>query len=116
MYGPLLIPELMSKIPDEINLINSHEFSGTDDSLNIDLVLNSFNSFQTMIEFQKDFHFSASSLSAPSYPGEKEQFQIKWVFCDHLHKTSDSKIATNIDSKKSITTQKTLYKNILTSA
>ena len=67
-YGPLLIPVLSSKIPDELNLIISRQFTSNDcwdivpvlNALKTELVAREKTSFS--VEQHSDIEFTAASL------------------------------------------------------
>ena len=112
MYGPFLIPVLQRRIPSELNLIISRQFT-TDDNWDITAVMNAFKS-ELMVREKSSFsnnsvesnyasQISAASLyiSNSSNRGNKPQ-EFICVFCGKSHKPQHCKIVTNLDARKLI--------------
>ena len=107
-YGNLLIPLLKEKIPDELNMIISHKFSGS--FWTLDLMLKYFNeelqAKEICAPFKKDSekdkqrfkdgkYYTGSSLYAES----DTKNQNKCVYCLDYHTPSQCKKVTNRQSR-----------------
>ena len=110
MYGPFLIPVLQRKIPSELNLIISRQFT-TDECWDIALVLKAFKA--ELIAREKsvfannsaESQITAASLHTYSSPREKSQ-EFICVFCEKGHKPQHCKIVTKLDARKAILKEK----------
>ena len=113
-YGPLLIPVLLSKIPDELNLIISRQFTNNDcwdivpvlNALKTELVAREKTSFS--VEQHSDIEFTAASLytSVNTKSSRNKNVTItttpSCIFCNKDHKPHHCKTVTNIDARKII--------------
>ena len=121
MYGPMLVPIIMSKIPQEINLIISRQLQDKD-CWQIDDVLRIFKSELTAREKTnaisnvevKDIsqRMSASSLftnsSTNNNKGIRNYSSNVCVFCEKSHKSLDCRIVTSVERRRDIAREKKL--------
>nr|XP_047132422.1 uncharacterized protein LOC124811159 [Hydra vulgaris] len=122
MYGPLLIPNLMQKLPEELNLIISRQFQGND-SWEIEKILNIFKSELHAREKSiiNDSAYdrrplSIETLHSSSLYNNKKSFSSphdrrhntynenfnKCIFCDKDHLPHNFKSVTQLDSRRKI--------------
>ena len=111
-YGPLLIPIITSKLPQELNLFISRQFECSE-GWEIDQVLNILKTEITarektsVVSKENEIHdnnlnpISGASLTNPS------SF-MKCLFCDKKHKSEKCRIVTEIQVRKNILKKKKL--------
>ena len=108
-YGPLLIPVLLSKIPDELNLIISRQF--TNDCWDIVPVLNALKTelvarekTSFSVEQHSDIEFTAASSYTSVNTKSRRNKNVaitttpSCIFCNKGHKPHQCKTVTNIDA------------------
>ena len=111
-YGPLLIPVLLSKIPEDLNLIISRQFT-ENDSWDISLVLKALKTelvarektcfTVNLSDKSTERHMTASSLLAATKPkSNNEKGNLQCHFCSKSHKPQDCTTVTNLQSRKDI--------------
>ena len=118
MYGPLLIPILMSKTPPEVNLIISRQFSDTDQTWDIKVVMKilhneiSAREKAVMVTEKSDVNVPISGLSLfqNHQKGSQSQRQkprpLQCLFCSKNHKSHECRTIVDYDSRKNIVIQK----------
>ena len=113
-YGPLLIPVLLSKIPDELNLIISRQFTNDDcwdivpvlNALKTELAAREKTSFS--VEQHSDIEFTAASLYTSVNTKSRRNKDVaitttpSCIFCNKDHKPHQCTTVTNIDARKII--------------
>ena len=114
MYGPLLIPVLLSKIPEELNLIISRQFNDNNDCWDVTILLKALRSELTARE---KTNLSLNSIAIDDQPftaanmhtGAENRNQLpsdeaiyNCVFCDQKHKPQHCKVVTDLNARKSI--------------
>ncbi|XP_057302253.1 uncharacterized protein LOC130636526 [Hydractinia symbiolongicarpus] len=128
-YGPLLIPVLMSKLPEELNLIISRQFNDKD-CWDMKLVLralkseievreksayslqqphdnNPFSSSALPVHYS---HQSNRDLPHNQYQNNQHNYRnhqnnqnnYRCIFCDKSHKSQQCRIITNFDARKNV--------------
>ncbi|XP_057299542.1 uncharacterized protein LOC130630166 [Hydractinia symbiolongicarpus] len=112
-YGPLLIPVLMSKLPEELNLIITRQFNDKD-CWDMKLVLRALKS-----EIEPHDNNPFSSLALPVHylhqsnrdlphnqhnyrNHQNNQNNYRCIFCDKSHKSQQCQIITNFDARKNV--------------
>ena len=111
MYGPLLIPVILSKLPDELNLILSREFNDKD-CWDITPVLNILKkeikarekTFINSTDDDEEYEnvvskkFTAQTL----FTSSKRENNLSCIFCEKSHKPQSCRIVTNLESRRQI--------------
>ena len=114
-YGPLLIPVLMQKIPEELSLIISRKFNDVD-CWNIKTVLNvlkteiqareksNFNREEN--PFTAETLYSSGNLGVHNKPMNNLDNNLLCIFCEKDHKPQNCKTVTNLSARKHILKRK----------
>ena len=110
MYGPLLVPVLMQKIPQELNIIISRSFNETD-CWDISVVLKVLKS---ELQAREKSDINSNDITKPvtaetlhSSVDEFKKLSISTcVFCEQEHKPQNCKNVTNIEARKEILKRK----------
>nr|XP_002167985.3 uncharacterized protein LOC100211061 [Hydra vulgaris] len=118
MYGPLLIPIIMQKIPEELNLIIARNFDSCD-YWDIKYVLKSL---KAELQAREKAHSGRKCNFDPSTAevlhssaSFKPQYELKCIFCSKSHKSESCKTVINISSRRSILRDKRRCFNCLKS-
>nr|XP_012554848.2 uncharacterized protein LOC105843698 [Hydra vulgaris] len=105
MYGPLLIPIIMQKIPEELNLIIARNFDSCD-YWDIKYVLKSSKAelqAREKAHSGRECNFDPSTAEVlHSSASFKPQYELKCIFCSKSHKSESCKTVTNINSRRNI--------------
>ncbi|XP_047133085.1 uncharacterized protein LOC101238207 [Hydra vulgaris] len=105
MYGPLLIPIIMQKIPEELNLIIARNFDSCD-YWDIKYVLKSLKAelqAREKAHSGRECNFDLSTAEVlHSSASFKPQYELKCIFCSKSHKSESCKTVTNINSRRNI--------------
>ena len=112
-YGPLLIPIITSKLPQELNLLISRQFESSE-SWEIDQVLKTLKTEITAREKtsvvskenETPDDFSEKPISGASLANGATF--LKCLFCDKKHKSEKCRIVTEIQARKNILKKKKL--------
>ena len=107
-YGPLLIPVIMTKIPNEIKLIISrkfgHELWDTEailEFLNNELQARERINHATLSNFD-DSHEKPKTTSFSLVANSSSEKTFQCIFCKREHKSQDCQIVKDISTRKSI--------------
>nr|XP_047142928.1 uncharacterized protein LOC124817159 [Hydra vulgaris] len=118
MYGPLLIPIIMQKIPEELNLIIARNFDSCD-YWDIKYVLKSLKAelqAREKAHSGRECNFDPSTAEVlHSSASFKPQYELKCIFCSKSHKSESCKTVTNINSRRNILRDKRRCFNCLKS-
>ena len=110
MYGPLLIPVLLAKVPEELNLIISRKFNEKE-CWDIKLVLEAV---KTEIQVREKTVFNSESSNTRYQPITAEtfhtgtEFPTKCTFCARGHKPQNCKTVVNLKERTKILREKRL--------
>nr|XP_047129387.1 uncharacterized protein LOC124809364 [Hydra vulgaris] len=118
MYGPLLIPIIMQKIPEELNLIIARNFDSCD-YWDIKYVLKSLKAelqAREKAHSGRECNFDPSTAEVlHSSASFKPQYELKCIFCSKSHKSESCKTVTNINSRRNVLRDKRRCFNCLKS-
>ena len=119
-YGPLLIPIIASKTPNELNLIISRKFDSTD-SWDIEIILNALKTDITAREKNvlvskqgenvQDEHFR-QPVTDSTLLSHQEKSPTSSLFCKKPYKSQNCHIVSDIRTRK-ITVQKIFFKKLI---
>ncbi|XP_047135464.1 uncharacterized protein LOC105845216 [Hydra vulgaris] len=111
-YGPLLIPVLMQKIPEDLALLISREFVNVDDCWSMKTVLNILKKeiqAREGSQLSKDEvqHFTAETLYSSGNMKPQNKFKnfndyLKCIFCDKNHKSQECMTIISLEDKRRI--------------
>ncbi|XP_057297390.1 uncharacterized protein LOC130627797 [Hydractinia symbiolongicarpus] len=102
-YGPLLIPVLMSKLPEELNLIITRQFNDKDCwDMKLPHDNNPFSSLALPVHYSHQSNRDLPHNQHNYRNHQNNQNNYRCIFCDKSHKLQQCRIITNFDARKNV--------------